>query len=472
MDRLSAQKKVSVVRQYLSGLSYDEIAARSAVAKGTVANVVAELKAGTIPEAADATDHINLLRELSLDLKQSGLSPGQCAVGLAVLTRVRECGLDPAEVERLPLIVKAAGGEEKAREFVDLVYRIHQYQEESGLTLEQADQKLQKLEARAKELAPILKQVEECQKGIKQLAKRRDDLIPVVNNLEQKYSLLAPRVQELENREGELLRRIKDAQATIEKAQTDLAAASRQKQETIQRAEATLAKIRNEQQKLLKGGFSLQALRDFNSRIRAIAARHHIPIAELRERLLCELETLDKGLGLETLVKSNEAQLEKQQQRIAAAGKDLAGLRGTIATLEQQKSALEASIRTTREKIGEEIAKIIPAAREMVTQFAKELRLGNEDLLDEVKHLKDQTLEVGKEMGRYEGIVKVNQWLITLAKLVRGEDGLESEPVKSILLQVLRGGEFWMKRNQARIGFIAPIYTIRKLIEELEQWRV
>ena len=41
-EKLSAKKKASVIRLYLSGLSYDEIAAKTGVSKGTVANIVAE----------------------------------------------------------------------------------------------------------------------------------------------------------------------------------------------------------------------------------------------------------------------------------------------------------------------------------------------------------------------------------------------------------------------------------------------
>ena len=75
MEKLSAQRKLAVVRQYLSGQSYDEIAARSGVSKGTVANVVTELKARKFPEAANVAEHIELLRELSIDLKRSKLTP-------------------------------------------------------------------------------------------------------------------------------------------------------------------------------------------------------------------------------------------------------------------------------------------------------------------------------------------------------------------------------------------------------------
>ena len=63
MEKLSTKKRLNIARQYLSGLSYDEIAAKSSVSKGTVANVVAELKGGGFPEATDAAEHIDLLRE-------------------------------------------------------------------------------------------------------------------------------------------------------------------------------------------------------------------------------------------------------------------------------------------------------------------------------------------------------------------------------------------------------------------------
>ena len=48
MQKLSLKKQLTIVRLYLAGLSYDEIAARCGVSKGTVANVIADLKAGRI----------------------------------------------------------------------------------------------------------------------------------------------------------------------------------------------------------------------------------------------------------------------------------------------------------------------------------------------------------------------------------------------------------------------------------------
>jgi len=46
MEKLSLRKQLTIIRLYLSGYSFDEIAAQAGVSKGSVANVIADLKAG------------------------------------------------------------------------------------------------------------------------------------------------------------------------------------------------------------------------------------------------------------------------------------------------------------------------------------------------------------------------------------------------------------------------------------------
>jgi len=198
MERLTAKKKLSVVRLYLSGLSYDEIAARGGVSKGTVANVVAELKAGSFPEAADIGEQVELLRELSLDLKRSKLTPGQCATGLILLNRISECGLDPADIDRWPMILKSVPNEHDAKEFVHLAYNIQQVQQRSGLSLEALDNKVQELERKAADLEPISNKLKDCKKQLAELTRQREELASSVAMLEQKGRLLTPRVRDLE----------------------------------------------------------------------------------------------------------------------------------------------------------------------------------------------------------------------------------------------------------------------------------
>lgn len=69
MQKLSLRKQLTIVKLYLSGFSYDEIATRIGASKGTVANVVADLKAGRIVDVQDPAEQMELLRELAIDLR-------------------------------------------------------------------------------------------------------------------------------------------------------------------------------------------------------------------------------------------------------------------------------------------------------------------------------------------------------------------------------------------------------------------
>ena len=94
MDKLTTQKKLNIIRLYFTGLSYDEIAVKTGISTGSITNIITDLKAGRIPEAADVVEQVELLRELSTDLKHSNLTLGQCVIGIVVLNRIKECGLD------------------------------------------------------------------------------------------------------------------------------------------------------------------------------------------------------------------------------------------------------------------------------------------------------------------------------------------------------------------------------------------
>jgi myosin heavy subunit len=454
MEKLSASKRVTIVRQYLSGLSYDEIAAKRGVSKGTVANVISELKAGRLPEAASVAEDIELLRELSIDLKRSKLSPGQCATGLAVLNRISECGLNPADMERWPLILKSVGSEEEAQEFVRLVYSIQEVQERTGLSLDDLDSRVHELEQKAADLEPMSTKYEDFQKQIAELTRQREDLASTVDGLEEKYKLFNPRVKELEKREKDLARRIKDTQPRADKA------------------EVTLTRLSNRLQQLQDIGLPFEALAEFYERLQVVAKRHAIKPDGLRDRLLYDLESLDKGIGLEAIIQSQQLQLEEQKQAIGEAKQESESIRSVIGSLKQEKLGLEASIKNTREKASGEIMKLTPLARDTINRLADEIRRGHNEALKEVRQLRDEAIEVGKEIGRYEGIVEANEWLNGLLDLARGEESLEGKRVRVIMLLVLRGTAVWLRHHKRDNLLFSPMVSaVENLIREVEQWQ-
>jgi len=453
MERLTAKKKLAVVRLYLSGLSYDDIAARSGVSKGTVANVATDLKAGMIPEAADVGEYIELLRELSFDLKRAELTPGQCAVGLILLKQISECGLDPADINRWPMILKSVRNEDDINEFVRLVYSIQQVQQRSGLSLEALDNKVQELEKKAADLEPISDKLEDYKKQLTELTRQREELSSAVALLEQKNELLSPRIQDLERREQTLSRRISDMEPKAKKA------------------EITLSTLKGEMQKLEDIGFTLRELAEFNEKLGVIAQHHTIKPSELRNRLLHDLEALDKGLTLETLIQSRQQELDKTEQALVTTKSEAKTTRVVVEGLKQEKTNLEASIKETREKVSREIAKIIPLAQDTIGKLGEELQHGNDEALAEIRRLRDEAVDVGKEVGRCEGILQSSQWLNELLALVRGEEEIEGKRVRIIVLSVVRALHIWLKRQHSLSYTLLPV-TVENLISELERWKV
>ena len=454
MDKLSAKKTIAVVRQYFSGLSYDEIAAATGVSKGAVAGIVSDLKAGKFPEVADLADQVELLRELALDLKKAGLAPGQCAVGLAVLHRVYECGLDVADIERWPVILKLAGNDDEAKQFVDMVYHIQDVEKEMGVPLHKIDAKVSEMKAKATQLEPTLKKVEALQHEIVELSKQRDTLVPEVSKLEEKYAWLNPKVNDLQKRQSDLVKQIK---------QEELITASTQ---------AALATWSKENTQLNKSGFNLDTLLDFNEKCRAIAVKHHITLSAVRDRLLQELKHLDQGLGLETLLNDVEIQLKKEKDSISSAKNEVATLNATIVTLKEQKSALDGSIKATTLAVSEEIKKIVPHAKDIVEQVNGELKHGAEEAVAVVQQVKDQALEAGKEIGRYKGIIESNQWMVDLVSLTKGDDNLEAKRVRAVLMLVMRGAQPWMKNHEAQLKLTTLKGSTDLVVLDLERWQV
>jgi len=427
MERLSARKKVAIVRQYLSGLSYDEIAVKSSVSKGTVANVVVELKAGKFPEAADIVEQIEVLRELSFDLKRSKLTPEQCATGLTVLTRINEFGLTPADIDRLPLILKLAGSEEEAQEFVRLVHSIQEVQKRTGLSLEDLDDKVHELERKAAELEPMSKQREDYKKQLAELTRQRENLTSVVANLEEKYKLLNPRVKDMGKREQDLSRRIKDMEPRAEKA------------------EATLATLNKERQRLQDIGLSLEVLAEFSQKVQSIAQRHNIAPAEIRDRLLQELEKLDEVARLETLIQSRQLELEEQERAVALAIQERGSLKAVVGSLRQEKASLESSIKDTREKVSREIAKMIPAASDAINRLIKELRRGHNEALSQ---LKEQEAEHTK-----------------VVEALRAEE----TGIKAALQELPQRGQMVIEQAQEK-ALTAVEKAIQSMVKELKDW--
>ncbi len=101
MPELSMRKRLNVVRLYFQGLSYEAIVTRAGVAKGSVVNVINEVKAGHFPQIRNLEDEVEALREVAVGLNRTQMSVSQAAVGLVVLQELQSLGVEPGELEQV-----------------------------------------------------------------------------------------------------------------------------------------------------------------------------------------------------------------------------------------------------------------------------------------------------------------------------------------------------------------------------------
>ena len=186
-----------------------------------------------------------------------------------------------------------------------------------------------------------------------------------------------------------------------------------------------------------------------------------------------EMGTLDRGLELEALIQCRQQELDQQEQVSVAARQDLESLQAVVSSLNQEKTNLEASIKVISEKVSREIAKIIPAATDTINRLVEELRRGHDETLAEVRRLKDEALEVGKEIGQCKEILQANEWLNELPALIKGEESVAGKRVRAIGLLIVRGIADWLRNHKAENQIFSPLLSATEnLVRELEQWRV
>jgi DNA repair exonuclease SbcCD ATPase subunit len=455
MEKLSLRKQLTVIRLYFSGLPYKEIAGKAGISTGAVANVVADLKAGNYPEVGDISEQVEMLKELAAEVRKSRLTVGEAVTGMAVVNCLKELGFEPGDMQQcLSLYKTLTPGDAETQAFVRAAMEYKEALQRTGLDVEELEEKVRSLEEASCQLEPLAAKALDLQKELEDLEKKRRSLTNEVAALEKRQHTLAERVKEREQREGDLSIRIA------------------QLEQRLQSDEEQLAVARKDLKALSTIGMSLNELSGFAERLKGVAQRHSIDSKALHSRLLTELERLNKGLGLETLVQTRQQEFNKVEASIVKAQEKSAMLDNQNQQLQQEVSSLKAQIADERQTVSREMKAMIAVAQNTVAELKQDLSKGIEEGIDEIARLKKEALETGKELGELEATIKNNVWLADALSLLKGEDKVTASQVRVIGLVVLKGMEAWLERN---FSDELIFYTLKRmtisLVDELEKWK-
>ena len=455
MEKISLKKQLLVVRLYLSGLSYSQISAKAGVAKGTVSNIVAELKAGQILEVHEAAEQIELLRALAIDLGNLKLTPGQALAGVAMISRLKDMGLEPEDIQRWAAMCQHAEAEKvEIKVFIRAALALEEVREHTGLGIEALEEKAHELEEKVAKLKPLAQKLKKCQGELDALQTGRQSLLEELSQREKQLNPLRQEVVQKEKREVELSSRVQDLE---QKAHV---------------AEERLAVARKELKVLAELGLSPDDLSGLVQRLSGVAQRHGIKSAALRERLLHELEQLEAGLGLEALVEMKQAQLNQISLGIKEDQRKLQALEAATKGLKQQRAAIHKLITEERKGIRKKIRAIAKTVEEAAAGLKQDLGVSLGEALAEVQQLRNQAVEMGRELGHLEDAVEANRWLQALVALTKGGDGVSAGDAKAIGLSLLRGLQTWLAQRPDQFSS-QPLLQMQvsSMIEDLERWK-
>jgi predicted nucleic acid-binding Zn-ribbon protein len=455
MQALSLRKRLAVIQHVLRGDSYDVTATRTGVSKGGVAGVIADLKAGLIPEVQEPAELIDLLREVAVECRKANITPERAMIGLIVLSRLQELQIEPAEIDRWAAVYRQLGQDAATiQAFIRTALLVEEVRGHFGLTIEGLEARVQALQKELARLEPTAKELRQCEKSLQDLQKREKAAAVEIVQLEKRRDELRVEVAGKEKRETELARRVE----VLEKR--------------AHAAEGKLAAARNGLALLEKLGLSPEGLSGFAQRVDGIAQRHGMKPEALRDRLLSELEKLDESLTLDVLMETRRTEHAKIEQDLVQAKDETIAEKAALKELRQQKARVGNVMQQELFRVREELNSITKTARDATEEISQGLSTDMANASAEIVKLTNMAIELGRDFGRYEGIANANEWARVFSALMTGKGDITASQLRVAGLTVLRAVNDWPKRSGAQGPLLAELVaSLGSAIREMEKWR-
>ena len=379
--------------------------------------------------------------KLAVDLKRLGLTPGEAVVGVGVLSHLNDLGIEPGEIRLWASACRdLTSSEQEAKTFARAALALHHVRERTGLEPEDLEHKVLGLEEEAARLEPVVRERKKLAGETKELDERRRSLSEEVTRLDKRGEVLNRSIAQKEQRDAQLSTHVK------------------QLEQRAQDADERLATARRDLRQLAELGLSVEELTGFVERLAGVAQRHDATPERLREWLLHELENLDSSVSL-------EAQATEKREELTAVKQEMRKARREKASVESQVQQLHEEHDNLKAVVGEEWKRLVAGAKQ-------ELADGVQAALQQLGFLRDGALEVGRDLGRFEGITESNEWLQTLVDLHNADGSVSAAKVRVIGIAILRSITTWLGGRSAEVASSSMLkMSLEAAVRELEGWK-
>lgn len=445
---LDEEKRWTILWRLLEGFPYAEVAAQARVSKSTVSGVWQQFAQGRMPGLEHLQEYADVLRQAAVELKKVGVSPGESALGLRAMQLLARMGVQPSQVQEYArLCERLAEDGIPAQEMIQAALELQRMERESGLDYQALVERTQELEKYCQDMNANVADLESQQNEVQGLRREEGELRHELDTLIGQRDNLRKDVAQREKREAQLTSRVGDLEGQAQAADDRLAAA--------RRATGELAEL----------GLLPEELPGFTSRLAGIAQRQNITSAELRERLFAELESLDEGLTLETVVEDRSQQVSRADAELNKLITEKGRIEKTISKLRREEQRLDASLSVLVRQASMRVQEAGKLVTEQVSHAGHQVQ-------EAIGGLLEDALALSQKVSRVETSLQSYQWLNRLVALVEAKDDVQPREVRVLALSLFQTFHDWIGRHQELPQALSLQWGLEARIRDFQQWQV
>lgn len=134
MREIHEYKKKQAIKLFLSGVSYDDIAKKLGIAKGTVVNIIDDFREGRLKLPLDCAEYVDSLRKVAVDLRKNDININQLMYLLEIGEKIRSIGVEVGEIDNWLDVCKEMASPVSDKGFTDASLQLAQLRKETGMS--------------------------------------------------------------------------------------------------------------------------------------------------------------------------------------------------------------------------------------------------------------------------------------------------------------------------------------------------
>jgi len=467
-------KRRRVLVLYVQGFPFVEIATKTGLSTGSVANIVQEAKEGKFEELRDVREQIDGLRELSVALRKNKLKITEALLGLSFYERLVNLGLEPDALDSwIKMCHEISPPDYAVEEFVSAALRLKELEHQKGMTYEEL---VEDYEAKGEGLSEVESRTSELETSRETLNKKIHDLSEGKGSLEIKVRELDTEKKLLSERVKKWKQEEEDLRNTVSEVQKRLKGLKQESQRLEDRTVA-LREETGEREGILSRlrslGFGEGELLRLKDKLEELAANGNIKPAELRENLFLDLDSYASVLSfrneaaelraeVKSLREEKEA-LTEENENLRQAIKELQEVsRKAVLNIKKKEGEIIASMGNLFNEAGEALGQSISEAKSRVNGLQSDIESSRREVKSELGRAVSEAIEYGKAMARMEKVAGEREELVRLFGILGDVSSVPKDMAVKAPLVVLGKFREWVERSHG-------LKNERKVLSSVEE---